>query len=280
MLGELLKVLSFRFDDRPMGDSVYESHRVWIQWLHDYYLRVSHIGALPESVKVARREHVILISNHALTIEALLINYILLLNGAGHVGTMVYREAFKLPFVREFFRSTQCVPISVENGVQTLRHRHILLFPEGMDFLSGLQSAEQTAPYHTGFLRMALEHMKKSRRRSMSILPVAHAGIEKMLSFWVVKNKLFMNRFIRPFVKYPFWMIPKSPLIMPSKVVVNWGEPVRVTRAELGSERKLRNRADEFHDLIVGLRKAAELERERSKLSASLPLRLLKDHDF
>jgi len=105
MLEPIKRVLSFEYDDRPMDDSVYEFHRRWIKWLHDYYLRVEHIGALQECFKAARKERVIFISNHSLTIEATLICYRLLEEGAGHVTTLVFREAFKVPLVREFFRS-------------------------------------------------------------------------------------------------------------------------------------------------------------------------------
>ncbi|HWN83112.1 MAG TPA: 1-acyl-sn-glycerol-3-phosphate acyltransferase, partial [Candidatus Udaeobacter sp.] len=109
-----------------MPDRVYEGHVRWIRFLNDYYHRVEHRGYVDEAVEIARKEHVIFISNHAIMLEAAIINCFLLQHGAGKVTTLVFREAFKLPLIREFFRSCQCAPISVENGANALKKRHIL----------------------------------------------------------------------------------------------------------------------------------------------------------
>ncbi|MCE9625698.1 MAG: 1-acyl-sn-glycerol-3-phosphate acyltransferase [Deltaproteobacteria bacterium] len=279
MLEPIKRVLSFEYDDRPMDDSVYEFHRRWIKWLHDYYLRVEHIGALNECVKAARKERVILISNHSLTIEATLINYLLLQEGAGHVATLVFREAFKVPLVREFFRSCQCLPISVDAGAKALREKHILVFPEGMDFLNGLSDPELMSPFHTGFLRMADQHLKETRRKSITVVPIAHVGIEKMLKFWVIKNDKVMNTLIRPLVKYPFWVVPKLPFFLPSKVVFNWGKPIRLTRDGLSSVFKMKKHAVRFRQKVLDLRKEAQDERERTTWNLSLPFHAFKNFE-
>lgn len=280
MLEAIREVLSFHYNDRPMDDQVYESHGRWIKWLHNYYLRVDHLGALEECIDVAREEKVILVSNHSLTIEATIINYILHIEGAGHVGTLVFPEAFKLPLVREFFRSCQCIPISVDAGAKTLREKHILVFPEGMDFLSGLSAPEHMPEFHTGFLRMAHQYMKESGRKSVTIVPVAHAGIEKMLKFWVIKNEKILDRLIRPIAKYPFWVVPKLPFFLPSKVVVNWGKPMRVTRAQLSNIGKIHQQARKFRDTVLELRKEANREREKAKWHLPHPLQTLKTLAF
>ncbi|MFO1464785.1 MAG: 1-acyl-sn-glycerol-3-phosphate acyltransferase [bacterium] len=279
-LAPLRQALSFHYDDHPMGDSTYASHGIWIKYLHDYFLRVRHIGELDRCLQVARRENVILISNHALTIEALIIGYLFLVRGAGRVGTMVFREAFKLPLIREFFRSCQCVPISVEAGADTLMDRHILIFPEGMDFLAGLANPDRTAPYHTGFLHIAKEYLRRTGRRQVTVVPVAHAGIEKMLKFWIIKNEWIMSHLIRPLAKYPFWVIPKTPFFLPSKVVVHWGKPVRIHRNDLRLSRKFREKAGEFRETVLQLRKLAYLERERATMGAQLRRHVLDHHDF
>ncbi|KAB2837395.1 hypothetical protein F9K50_11120 [bacterium] len=280
MLEPIREVLSFRYDDRPMGDSVYESHSRWIKWLHDYYLRVEHLGALEECIEVARKENAILISNHSLTIEATLINYIMHIEGAGHVGTLVFPEAFKLPLVREFFRSCQCIPISVDAGAKALREKHILLFPEGMDFLNGLTDPDHMPEFHTGFLRMAHQYMKDSGKKSVTILPIAHAGIEKMLKFWVIKNEKVLNALIRPIAKYPFWVVPKIPFFLPSKVIVNWGEPIRITRSQLDSAGKVHRQSRRFREVVLALRKQAQAERDRAGWALKPALKTLKSLAF
>src|SRR5262245_53313019 len=130
MFNELKNIFSFRYNDRPMTDQVYQAHAKWVKYFHDYFFRCEHHGAVGKSVKAARREHIIFVSNHALTFEAALLNYFLWIHRAGIVNTLVFPEAFKIPLVREFFRSGQCVPVSIENGAKALLRHHILLFPE------------------------------------------------------------------------------------------------------------------------------------------------------
>src|SRR5262245_16628506 len=239
MMETLKNLFSWNYDDRPMDDSVYELHRLWLKWLHDYYFRVEHAGHAKESIEAARREHVVFVSNHAVTVEAALIAYFLHIKDAGKVGTLVYKEAFKLPLIRELFRSCQCVPISVDSGVKTLRHRHILIFPEGMDFIDGYVNPDRVPRFHKGFLRIAKKYMEITRKKSIRVVPVAHAGTEETLKFWVIRNKSFLDTFIRPFATYPFFLIPKVPFLLPSKVVMNWGMPTTLTLEDLKNERKI-----------------------------------------
>jgi hypothetical protein len=91
MLSTLKKMVSWGYDDRPMSDGVYEFHARWIKLLHDYYLRVEHAGHVKECLEIARKEHVILISNHAITLEAALLGYFLLKEEAGKMGTSIPR---------------------------------------------------------------------------------------------------------------------------------------------------------------------------------------------
>ncbi|MBL7685409.1 MAG: 1-acyl-sn-glycerol-3-phosphate acyltransferase [Deltaproteobacteria bacterium] len=254
-----------RYDDRPFSDDVYEMHALWIKFLHDYYMRVEHIGHSTEAMEVLNKEHSILISNHAITIEALFICYWVLKHGGGHIGTLVFPEAFKVPLIREFFRSCQCVPISIDKGVETLRDRHVLLFPEGMDFIHGILNPTSVPRFHKGFLRMAKQYMKETHRKHVYVVPVAHAGIEESLKFWVIKNETFMESFIRPYVKYPFLIIPKIPLLLPSKVVVNWGMPIRIDLKDLSNERKIAQKNNAFRASLQALKVRAHKIRNMKK---------------
>lgn len=262
MLETLQKIFSFEYDDEPMDDFVYELHVRWIKLFHDYYLRVEHVGHVKEALEIARKEHLIFISNHAITIEATLINYYLLQNGAGHVGTLVYPEAFKIPLVREFFRSCQCVPISVEAGVQTLRKKHILLFPEGMDFISAFVNPDRVPRFHKGFLRMAKESLKKNHKKHLYVVPIGHAGIENMMKMWVIRNETFLDKVVRPFAKYPFFVVPKMPFLLPSKTIVNWGMPTKITLEDLKNEKKISQKANYFRSTLVALKNRARKIRE------------------
>ncbi len=262
MLSTLRKILSFHYDDRPMDDRVYEGHGRWIRFLNDYYHRVEHHGYVDESVSIARKEHVLLISNHAIMAEAALINYFLMLNGAGKVTTLVFREAFKLPFVREFFRSCQCMPISVENGAKALRKRHVLLFPEGMDFISGFVNPDRVPAFHKGFLRMAKAYLQQSGRKSVCVVPIGHAGFENSLKLWVIRNKTFMEKIVHPIVDYPYFVLPKIPFLLPAKVYMQWGMPVRLTLQDLRTERKIFKLTNEFRTALLNQRLRAQHDRD------------------
>ncbi|HEX5037935.1 MAG TPA: 1-acyl-sn-glycerol-3-phosphate acyltransferase [bacterium] len=258
MISTLRKIFSFKYDDRPMPDRVYEGHVRWIRFLNDYYHRVEHRGYVDEAIEVARKEHVIFISNHAIMLEAAIINCFLLQHGAGKVTTLVFREAFKLPLIREFFRSCQCAPISIENGAGALKKRHILLFPEGMDFISGFVNPDRIPPFHKGFLRMAKTYLQKSGKKSVCIIPIGHAGFEKSVKVWVIRNQLFLEKVVRPFVNYPYIAFPKLPFLLPSKVHMQWGMPVRLTLADLRTERKMSKLTNDFRKSLVNQRLRAQ----------------------
>lgn len=261
----LKKIFSFHYDDRPMDDSAYEFHEHWIRLLHDYYLRVEHIGQTKECRRVAKRDSVILISNHVIALEAAFIGYYFLMHHLGKIGILVYPEAFKLPLVREFFRSAQCIPISVEAGVKTLQKKHVLLFPEGMDFINALVDQERIPKFHKGFLRIAKNYLEKTGKKSVNIIPVGHAGMEETLKFWVIKDQDFLDLFIRPFANYPFWIIPKIPFLLPSKVVMNWGAPVKLTLKDLEDEKKMTQKANLFRRNLLNLRNRAKKVRGMKK---------------
>ncbi|MBF0492395.1 MAG: 1-acyl-sn-glycerol-3-phosphate acyltransferase [Deltaproteobacteria bacterium] len=260
LLGKVTKLFSFQYNDKPLDDQFYELHMFWLKLFHDIYFRVEHLGHVQEGLEVARHEHVIFISNHVIALEAALIGYYLYRNQAGKLGTLVYPEAFKLPLVREFFRSGQCVAATVENGVQTLFKKHLLLFPEGMDFVSHIINPDRVPKFHKGFLRMAKGYMEKSHRKHIKIIPIGHAGIEQVLKLWVVKNETFLDLFIKPFANYPFWIFPKLPFLMPSKVVMDWGSPVTLTLEDLKNEKKLIQKSNAFRSSLLALKaRAAKL---------------------
>lgn len=266
MLQTLKKVLSFRYDDRPMTDRVYESHGRWIRFFNDYYHRVEHLGCVEEALETARKEHVIFIMNHAILLEAALLNYFLLIKDAGKVSTLIYREAFKVPLFREFFRSCQCLPISVESGAKALNKRHILLFPEGMDFINGFINPDRIPAFHKGFLRMAKQYLKESKKKSVTIIPIGHAGLEGALRLWIIKNKTVMDLLIKPFINYPYLAFPKLPFLLPTKVVFHWGMPIRLTPADLRTEKKISKRMNDVRASFIAQRVRAQQERDTARI--------------
>ncbi len=247
----LKKVFSFNYDDSIVSDSVYELHaKSWLKYLHDLHYRVRHEGSVEEGIVRAKKEHVIFILNHALTLEAPLVCQHVFSQGAGKIHMMVLREAFKIPIFREYLQLGQCVPLSVATGVQALKRRHILLFPEGLDFVKAFNNGHSVAAFHAGFLRIAKQYLKETGKESVSIIPIGHAGLEKTLKIWLIQNKFVIDSLVKPLVKTPFMIIPKLPFLFPSKVVMRWGAPQRVTLQDLGSEQKIAKKVEEFRSLI------------------------------
>lgn len=262
---QLKKILSFDYDDHPLEEKYFAMHRHWLKLLHDYYFRVEHAGHVDEVAELARREKVILISNHANTLEAALICYYFYLRKLGVVRTLVYKEAFRLPLVREFFRSGQCIPISVPAGKEALKKDHILLFPEGMDFIKHYIKRDYVVKFHKGFLNIAREYLQEHPGRKVHIVPVGHDGIDYTIKFWIINHPFLVEKFIKPYLHYPYFVFPKAPMIFPSKAIFNWGRPRAVGLDELQGEKALTKLTHEFRGDVVRLKHRARQLRKLSK---------------
>lgn len=265
---QIKKVLSFTYDDQPLEDKFYNMHRHWLKLLNDYYFRVEHAGHLNELEALAKKEKVILISNHANTLEAALICYFFYKKNLGVVRSLVYKDAFRLPLVREIFRSGQCIPISVAAGKEALKKDHILLFPEGMDFIKHYIKRDYVVKFHKGFLNIAREYLQEHPGKKVHIIPVGHDGIDYTIKFWIIKHPWLVEKFIKPYLNYPFFVVPKAPMIFPSKVIFNWGRPRAVGLDELKGEKSLIKLTQEFRGDIIRLKHRARQLRKLSKESS------------
>lgn len=263
--GKVRDMLSFKYDDSPMSVKAYELHSYWLKLLHDYYFRVEHIGHFDEVADLAKREKGILISNHANTLEAPLMCYKFHTHQLGIIHPMVFKEAFRLPLVREFFRSGQTIPISVKAGKDALKKNHIMVFPEGMDFIKHYIKKDYVVKFHKGFLHMAREFLHETKREHVYVMPVGHEGIDYTVKFWVLNNSFLVEKIIKPYLHYPYFVFPKAPIVFPTKAVFNWGRPRKVSLDELKTEKSLAKLADEFRHEIVRLRGRARTVRKIEK---------------
>ena len=100
--------------------------------------------------------------------------------------------------------------------------------------------------------------------KSVRIIPIAHTGIENTLKFWVIRNEKFLDALIRPFASYPFFLLPKLPVLFPSKVVMNWGLPVQLTLEDLKTDRKISQKANYFRSSLLALKSRAQKLRKMS----------------
>lgn len=260
---DLVKNL-IHFSDEAAEDNgkLYYLLKSFIKVLNDYYFKVEHIGQFRAVKGVASKEKVLVISNHANTLEAGLIMYQFLTHGLGRVRPMVFKEAFRLPIVKDIFASGHCLPISIEAGKEALKQDHLLLFPEGMDFIKHFLKKDFVVKYHKGFLRIAQRYLEESGEESVTIQPVAHDGIDHTLKFWVLNHPTLVKYVIKPYLHYPYFVFPKMPILFPTTAVFNWGKPCRLTREDLEADRGLQKLADGFRNEMVRLRARARKVRQ------------------
>jgi 1-acyl-sn-glycerol-3-phosphate acyltransferase len=251
------KLLSFEYNDQPLDEKYYDLHQRWLKPLHDYYFKTEHVGHTEELVKIAQKEHVILISNHANTLEAALLCYYFHFRQLGMVRTLVFKEAFRLPLIREFFKSGQCLPISVAAGKKALKNDHILLFPEGMDFIKHYVKQDYVVKFHKGFLRIAREYLQETGAKHVHIVPVGHDGIDHTIKFWVINNPFLVENFIKPYLRFPFFVLPKAPILFPTKAIFNWGQPRKIGLDELKDEKSMVKLSNEFRNEMLRLKNRA-----------------------
>ena len=254
---QLRKLFSFDYDDKPLNSKFYSVHFHWLKWVHDYYFQVEHLGHWPEAARAATDEKVILISNHGNTLEVPLICYKFWNAELGVIRSLVFKEAFRLPLIREIFKSGQCLPISVEAGRKALKKDHIVLFPEGMDFIKHYLEKDYVVKFHKGFLRIAKEYLVETQQEHVTIIPVAHDGLDQALKFWVINNPFLVENFIKPYLGFPFFVLPKATFVFPAHAVFNWGTPRQIRLSDLKDEKSLTLRSNEFRNELLRLKHRA-----------------------
>lgn len=266
-------LLSLKYDDKPLDPRYYDLHKHWLKLLHDHYFKVEHVGHLDEMQNLAKKERVILISNHANTLEAALTCYYFHTRELGLVRTLVFKEAFRLPFVREFFKSGQCIPISVPAGKEALKKNHIMLFPEGMDFIKHYVQKDYVVKFHKGFLRIAREYLIESGAKHVHVVPMGHDGIDYTIKFWVINNPFIVENFLKPVLGFPFFVVPKAPIVFPTHAIFNWGVPRKLTLEDLKDEKSMGKLADEFRNDLLRLKgRARRLQKiEKSHQPQAFP---------
>ncbi len=255
---KIKKFFSLEYNDSPLSDKIYNLHRHWLKLINDYYFRVDHFGNTEQVQALAKKENIMVISHHGNTLEAALISYFFMIHKLGKLRMLVFKEAFRLPIVREFFRSGQCIPISIEAGAQALEDGHIMLFPEGMDFIKRYVQRNYVIKFHRGFLNIAKKHMEDHGLKQMHIVSVGHHGIEDAVKFWIINNPTIVEKLIKPVFHYPYFVFPKAPFILPHKTIFKWGKPKLVTLEELNNPDLFLQHLHDFRSDILSLKRMAE----------------------
>ncbi len=175
--------------------------------------------------------------------------------GAPRVLTTVWPPFLDVPLLGAWYRSGGCVPASVAGAVDALRNEESVLFlPEGPD---ATDVRDEIGPFHSGFLRVIQE-------MQVPIVPFGWCGVDEANPWWVTTNPLLVKLLMKPAMpRFDFALIPRLPLLRPSKVVMVAGEPIELSAADLDTEAKLRDRVDHVRNTVIELVDTAKRLRSR-----------------
>lgn len=241
---------SFEYNDKPMSKKIYYANRHWAGLIHNYYLLIRHFGNTLQAQSKAKNEKVIVISNHANTLEAYALYYYFYQQNLGMIRGLVFPSVFRLPFFRELARSGQALPISISAGTKALKEDHILVFPEGMEFAKRYCDAKNPVRFHTGFLRIAKQYLEETQAKEVTILSVGHHGFDSALPLWVLQNEWLNKNIIKPYLGFPYLTIPKSPIMLRTKAAYYWGKPRTLKLSDLKTEAQIKKLKTSFEKEI------------------------------
>jgi hypothetical protein len=86
---------------------------------------------------------------------------------------------------------------------------------------------------------MAKAYLQGSGKKSVCIIPIGHAGFEKSVKVWVIRNRLILEKIVRPFVNYPYIAFSEASFHLTCESPHAVGHAVRLTLADLRTERKM-----------------------------------------
>lgn len=101
--------------------------------------------------------------------------------------------------------------------------------------------------------------------RDTAVVPFGWAGVDEANPWRVVTNPVLVRLLMKPLMpRFDFALLPKPPMLRPSKVVFVAGEPLRFTPTDLADERGIRHQVARVREIVVGLvAEAAALRRRR-----------------
>jgi 1-acyl-sn-glycerol-3-phosphate acyltransferase len=219
--------------------------------LHKYF-RVELEGEV-ERIPSWQREPCIFVMNHTALIglEVYLLHAALeqLRPGAPRPRTTVWPPFLKVPVLGNWYRAGGCLAMAVDPVVEVLRTGDsVLILPEGPD---ATDVRDEIGPFHAGVLRVVRE---LSGELDVPVVPLGWSGIDEANQWFVTTNSLLVKLLMKPAMPtFDFALLPRLPLLRPSKVVFCAGEPMRFAASDLDTEPKLRTQLARVRDTVVGL---------------------------
>ena len=236
-------------------------HR-WVLPALARYFRLELVGAV-DAIPRWEREPCIFVMNHTaiLGLEVYLLQAALdrLRPGAPRVVTTVWPAFLTMPVSGPFYRAGGCIPMTVNGVADALRAGiSVLVLPEGPD---ATDVRDTVGPFHAGFLRIVRALQPD---RDVPVVPLGWAGVDEAMPWWLTTNPLLVRLLMKRFMpRFDFALIPRPPLLRPSKVVFVAGEPLRFRHEDLADETELQKQLVRVRDIVVRLVEQAATLRSR-----------------
>jgi 1-acyl-sn-glycerol-3-phosphate acyltransferase len=226
------------------------------------------LGGATESIPRWEREPSIFVMNHTaiLGLEVWLLYAALrdLRPGAPRPRTTVWPPFLEMPVLGEFYRAAGCLPMSVEGASTALRRgESVVVLPEGPD---ATDVRDEIGPFHAGFLRVV---KALAPEMDVPVVPLGWAGVDEANPWWVTTHPTLVRLMMRPFMpRFDFALLPRPPMLRPSKVVFVAGEPMRWGAEQLATEQDVRAEVARVRSAVASLaNEAAAIRRRRIEQS-------------
>ena len=246
----------------------------WLLPLLARYFRLELRGAAAR-IPAWEREPCVFVMNHTalLGLEVWLLFAALkaLRPDAPRPRATVWPPFLEVPGLGPFYRAAGCMPMTVEGAAATLRAgESVLILPEGPD---ATDVRDEIGPFHAGFLRVVKALLDEGRQ--VPVVPLGWAGVDEANPWWVTTHPLLVRMLMKPAMpRFDFALLPRPPLLRPSKVVFVAGSPERFAARDLADEAKLRAQLGRMRDRVIELVVQAKWIRE-ARIEASRGEQLL-----
>ncbi len=202
----------------------------FIEPFYRYYFRVSTFGI----ENIPKDGNFLFISNHSgqIPIDGVMVGLSLLFDKEPPLllRSMVERWVPELPFISTLFSKGGQILGTQKNAKKLLEERNsLLIFPEGVKGISKIfKDRYKLAEFGSGFVRLSIE-------TKTPLVPVAVIGAEEQIpTFANIKN-------IANWLKIPAMPIPLTPIPLPVKYRIYFGEPFICSDNTEESANKVKN---------------------------------------
>ncbi len=176
------------------------------------------------------------------------------------IRTTVWAQFLKVPILGHWYRSAGCFAMNVDSVAEELRSgKSVLILPEGPD---ATDVRHEVGPFHAGFLRVVRE---LSSEMQVPVVPLGWSGVDEANPWFVTTNQTIVKLLMKPAMPaFDFALLPRFPLLRPSKVVFVAGAPLEFSACELDDESDLRAQVNRVREIVVSLVKQAQTLRTES----------------